>query len=375
MTILLVGGGTGGHIIPLLAVAHELKAQNPKLRIVAVIDKSTSFGHLLDDCKDIDAVKRISAGKFRRYPNQTFVQTILDVKTLLLNIRDGFRVMVGFFEALRILVTEKPKRIFIKGGFVAVPVGLAAKLKGMTFITHDSDAEPGLANRIIGRWADMHLVGMPVELYPYPKKQTIQVGIPVGKDFRSVSDKQQAVYKEQIGVKKTERLILVTGGSQGATALNAIIAGAIEDLLKLPDVRVIHQTGKHQTGLPENSDRYTKVEFISTMHIYTGAADIVVTRAGSFMAELAAQGRAAIVVPAPHLAGGHQIKNAKILSERKAAKVLDEGKALRKPQLLSDLIKELLKDTGQARALANNLHTVYPGGAAQKIANYILVDQ
>jgi UDP-N-acetylglucosamine--N-acetylmuramyl-(pentapeptide) pyrophosphoryl-undecaprenol N-acetylglucosamine transferase len=221
----------------------------------------------------------------------------------------------------------------------------------------------------------MHLVGMPVELYPYPKKQTIQVGIPVGKDFRSVSDKQQAVYKEQIGVKKTERLILVTGGSQGATALNAIIAGAIEDLLKLPDVRVIHQTGKHQTGLPENSDRYTKVEFISTMHIYTGAADIVVTRAGSFMAELAAQGRAAIVVPAPHLAGGHQIKNAKILSERKAAKVLDEGKALRKPQLLSDLIKELLKDTGQARALANNLHTVYPGGAAQKIANYILVDQ
>jgi UDP-N-acetylglucosamine--N-acetylmuramyl-(pentapeptide) pyrophosphoryl-undecaprenol N-acetylglucosamine transferase len=111
------------------------------------------------------------------------------------------------------------------------------------------------------------------------------------------------------------------------------------------------------------------------MHIYTGAADIVVTRAGSFMAELAAQGRAAIVVPAPHLAGGHQIKNAKILSERKAAKVLDEGKALRKPQLLSDLIKELLKDTGQARALANNLHTVYPGGAAQKIANYILVDQ
>jgi UDP-N-acetylglucosamine--N-acetylmuramyl-(pentapeptide) pyrophosphoryl-undecaprenol N-acetylglucosamine transferase len=368
MTILLVGGGTGGHIIPLLAVAHELKALDPKLRIVAVIDKATTFGHVLDNSTDIDAVKRISAGKLRRYPNQTFVQTILDFKTIFLNIRDAFRVVVGFFEAMHVLGAEKPAKIFIKGGFVAVPIGLASKVRGIPFITHDSDAEPGLANRVIGRWAQKHLVGMPKELYGYPQSKTIQVGIPVGRDFTPVTGTKRAEYRSQLGIKTDAHVVLVTGGSQGAKALNDVVAAGLEDLLKLPKLQVIHQTGKQQQGLPADTDRYTKLEFIPNMHTYTGAADVVVTRAGSFMAELAAQEKTAVVIPAPHLAGGHQVKNASILADKEAALVIDESKAQNNPGLLVDAIKNLLNDPKKSKLLRANLHALYPSDAAKKIA-------
>lgn len=327
---------------------------------------------MLDDSSDIDSVKRISAGKFRRYPNQTLLQTLLDVKTTALNIRDAFRVGIGFFEALKVISTEKPAKIFIKGGFVAVPVGLAAHIKKQAFITHDSDAEPGLANRIIGKWAKKHLVGMPKELYSYPQDKTLQVGIPVGKDFTAVSTKQAADYKKQLGITPEAHLVLVTGGSQGATTLNRIVGLALDELLTLPKLHIIHQTGKHQDGLAEDSERYTKVSFIPIMHLYTGAADVIVTRAGSFMAELAAQTKTAVVVPAPHLAGGHQVKNAQILSNKDAAVVITEDKARRDTSVLTDTIRELLADRKRSNTLAANLHALYPSDAAKKIATEII---
>lgn len=300
------------------------------------------------------------------------MQTLLDFKTIALNIRDSFRVLVGFFEALQILRKEQPFNIFIKGGFVAVPLGLAAHAQGRSFITHDSDAEPGLANRVISRWADKHLVGMPKELYTYPQEKTIQVGIPVGRDFTPLTAQQVSEYKKQLGLARATKLVLVTGGSQGATALNKLVAKTLKDLLAVPGVHVIHQTGKYQTGLPKDSDRYTKLEFIPNMHIYTGASDVVVTRAGSFLAELAAQIKPAVVVPAPHLAGGHQVKNARIVSDKDAAVVITEAEAERQPGLLVDAISGVLTDKKRATALGVNLQSIYPADAAKKIANEII---
>lgn len=280
---------------------------------------------------------------------------------------------MGFFEAITLVGKESPTKIFIKGGFVAVPVGLAAHIKKIPFITHDSDAEPGLANRIIGRWAKAHLVGMPAALYAYPAEKTLQVGIPVGKDFQIVTAAQQAEYKQQLGLSKGAQLVLVTGGSQGATALNHIVASSLNDLLSSHSkLHIIHQTGKNQVSLPADNDRYTKVAFIPSMHVYTGAADLIVTRAGSFMAELAAQKKPAIAVPAPHLAGGHQVKNAKGLAKAKAALIIEEAAAEKKPQLLNDAVSRILSDKKYADELAKNLHQQYPSDAANKIAEAIL---
>lgn len=350
-----------------------MKQQKAGLKIVAVIDKTTSFGGLLDDSPDIDRVVRISAGKLRRYPNQSFLETLFDIKTILLNLRDMVRVGIGLFEALRLIKKEQPARIFVKGGFVAVPVGIAAHLKKIPFITHDSDAEPGLANRLIARWAERHLVGMPVQLYSYPPDKTEQVGIPVGKDFGPISNKKQQELKEQLGIPVTSQLVLVTGGSQGATALNQIISKVLDDVLaRNPKLHIIHQTGNNQSNLQADTNRYTKVAFIPAMHVYTGAADVVVTRAGSFMAELAIQSKPAVVIPAPHLAGGHQVKNANGLSDASAAVVIEEVKAQDKPQLLIESITRLLTDKKYAIELGTNLHKQYPSNAAKKIAEAIL---
>jgi UDP-N-acetylglucosamine--N-acetylmuramyl-(pentapeptide) pyrophosphoryl-undecaprenol N-acetylglucosamine transferase len=149
-------------------------------------------------------------------------------------------------------------------------------------------------------------------------------------------------------------------------------ASALDELLALPKLHIIHQTGKHQDGLPEDSERYTKVSFIPSMHLYTGAADVIVTRAGSFMAELAAQTKTAVVVPAPHLAGGHQVKNAQILSDKDAAVVITEDKARRDTSVLTDTIRELLADRKRSNTLAANLHALYPSDAAKKIATEII---
>lgn len=365
---MLVGGGTGGHIMPLLAVANELKNIQQDIKIIAVIDKSTQFGHILKESQHISDVIRISAGKFRRYHNQSLITSLLDIKTNMLNIRDVWRTLTGYFEALKIIKKYQPSVIFIKGGFVSVPVGLAAWQKKIPYVTHDSDAQPGLANRIIARWSKRLLVGMPEYMYSYPKSKVRQVGIPVSKDYGKISIAQKQIYRKQIGITNKMKLILVIGGSQGSQQINQIIANNLKELLKKNTIMLIHQTGLDINKSQKKLERYRPIKYIDKLHIYSAAADLVITRAGSIMAELARQAKSCIVIPAPHLAGGHQLKNAEILVKNKAAIVLDENDLINNPQKLSDTIQELINDTQQLNDLGINLQRTYPDGAAKNIA-------
>lgn len=369
---MLVGGGTGGHIMPLLAVAHELKLSDHTIKVVAVIDKTTKFGHLLDSSPNIDRVERVSAGKLRRYPNQSFLRSLFDIKTIALNLRDFGRTVVGIFESLQIMSRIKPDAIFIKGGFVAVPVGVAAFIKKRQFVTHDSDAQPGLANRLIARWSKQYLVGMPAENYDYPPGKILQVGIPVSDEFDLVTNRQRRAFRQEINIPEKSKMVLITGGSQGAQSLNAIISESIDSLLKDSSMYIVHQTGVNSNDLPSDTAHYKKQEYITNLHVYTGAADLVITRAGSSLAELARQARACIVIPAPHLAGGHQIKNANLLTKHKAAIVLDQEELAEHPQQLTETVEAVLRDVDQARQLGENLKKFYPGDAAKKIADTLI---
>lgn len=311
MTVMLVGGGTGGHILPLLAVAQELKSRDSKTHIIAVVDKSTNFAHLLESASEIDQVFKINAGKFRRYPNQSITEKLLDLNTLFLNIRDAFRTVVGIFQAYMLISKYKPRVAFIKGGFVGVPCGIGCRLSGTPFITHDSDATPGLANRIIGRWATLHAVAMKKEAYNYDPDKTVQVGIPVSKNFKKVTPKLKLRYREELGVPRNAKLILITGGSQGAKELNDLIASVSHALVANKDLYAIHQTGNWTSNdLPIDNTRYKTVEYIDDLYRYSGASDIIISRAGSIIAEFATQHKSVILVPAPQLADGHQLKNA-----------------------------------------------------------------
>jgi UDP-N-acetylglucosamine--N-acetylmuramyl-(pentapeptide) pyrophosphoryl-undecaprenol N-acetylglucosamine transferase len=376
LTIVLTGGGTGGHITPILAVAQELKAQRPDTRIIYIGERGGKFSHLTSDHQAIDGTRTIFAGKFRRYHGESWLRRLLDIKTLVLNLRDGFLIMLGVLQGLVLVRRLKPDVIFLKGGFVGVPVGLAAALWRIPFITHDSDALPGLANRLVARWAKWHATGMPADYYPYPQAKIRYVGVLVSNDYLPVSATLQAAYKKELGIPPEHRLLLVTGGSLGARRLNTAMTGLAPTLLeKHHDLHIVHQVGKgnDKTYGPYQHERLQVLEFMEGMHRYTGAADVVVTRAGAnTLAELGVQGKACIVVPNPLLTGGHQLKNAAYLTEQAAAMVIEESTLTPSADTLRAAIESLLTDAAQAQAFAHKLQSITVKNAAQQLAELLL---
>lgn len=338
---------------------------------MAVTDKYNSFTRLLSECPDIDTVVRVDGGKLRRYPNENLLVKLTDLRTMGLNLRDAFRLLRGIVEARKLIKTYKPDTIFIKGGIVGVPVGIAAKQKRVPFITHDSDTKPGLTSRAIGRWAYLHAVGMPEKFYSYPRAKTSFVGIPVSRDYRHVSPAIKRAAREKLGLPSAAKVIFVTGGSQGAQRLNSIIESARQYLGSEQDIFIIHQTGKSLAPLKKGA--YWRFQFAQNLYEYTAAADVVVARAGAnTIAELAVQGKALIVVPSPYLAGGHQVSNAVHLSESGAAIYLKERALEQRPEELRDALQTILSSKTILAQLERNLGKLAVPDSATRIAELIL---
>ena len=164
MKILAVGGGSGGHVTPVVAVLHELKNQNDSVVIRFWCDR-TFASHARSIIKHFDAsmsVQTIYSGKFRRYNNVSLWRQVTRPSIVLFNIRDFFLVAIGFVQSVVKLLFWRPDVIFTKGGFVCLPVGMAAKLLGIPLVIHDSDAHPGLTNRILATWATTIATGEPL---------------------------------------------------------------------------------------------------------------------------------------------------------------------------------------------------------------------
>jgi UDP-N-acetylglucosamine--N-acetylmuramyl-(pentapeptide) pyrophosphoryl-undecaprenol N-acetylglucosamine transferase len=378
MVILLVGGGTGGHITPNLAVARELKKLQPDCRIIQVSDKGNKrFGHMAAEEPAVDRVYTIRAGKFRRYYGVPIWKQLLDFKTTLFNIRDFFYFIIGFFQSIKMLWKLTPDVVFLKGGFVGVPVGLAAALLHIPIVTHDSDAIPGLANRIVARWAQVHATGMPAETYPYPPAKTRHVGVLVSDMYELVTPQMRVAYRSALHLPQKAMVIFVTGGSSGAQRLNKAVAVVIPQLLALyADLWVVHQVGKGNmdTYGEYSHERLQVAEFLSNLHQYSGAADIVITRAGATaLAEMGVQGKACIVVPNPVLTGGQQPKNAAGLITSGAALVVSEEPFKRgdTSQLLAALT-DLIDHPAQRQALGKAFHEQTPLDAARQVAQLLL---
>src|ERR1044072_5785682 len=223
MRIIVTGAGSGGHITPVLAVAHELKKARPDVEIVYIGQRRDALGDIPAADKNIDRTYTVRAGKFRRYHGEGLKQ-LLDVKTLYLNLRDIIWVAVGLWQSFWLLGKVRPDVIFIKGGFVGVPVGLSAALRGIPYVTHDSDALPGLANRMIARWAKVHAVALPKEIYDYPPQKTVTVGVPISHQFKKLTAQEVTKERQQIGLGKAGKVLLVTGGGLGARNLNQQVA-------------------------------------------------------------------------------------------------------------------------------------------------------
>ncbi|HPR09034.1 UDP-N-acetylglucosamine--N-acetylmuramyl-(pentapeptide) pyrophosphoryl-undecaprenol N-acetylglucosamine transferase [Candidatus Saccharibacteria bacterium] len=365
MKIVMTGGGSGGHITPILAVAHEIKQYHNDVQITYIGQAGDRFGSMVAEQPIIDEVQTVQAGKFRRYHGQGIAQ-LLDVHTIGLNLRDAFKALIGIWQAWRILGKIKPDVVFCKGGFVGVPVGLAAALRKIPYVTHDSDAIPGLANRIIAKWATKHAVALDAALYPYPRDKTVTVGVPVADTYQQVGAKHQAAYKRLVGLEQYELVLLVTGGGLGAQRLNDALLHISGELLRMfPGLCIVHTAGqKHEVDVSEAYSKNLEAElrkrvivrdFLPNLYAYSGAADVVIARGGATnLAELALQAKPCIIVPNPLLTGGHQLKNATAYVKNNAIIVVEELD-LQKPETLLAQTATLLQDPTRRKVLSQNL--------------------
>jgi UDP-N-acetylglucosamine--N-acetylmuramyl-(pentapeptide) pyrophosphoryl-undecaprenol N-acetylglucosamine transferase len=379
LTIILTGGGSGGHITPILAVAAELKKRDPNIQTVYIGQRGDRFALIAGDDENIDQLILVRAGKFRRFHGEGARQ-FLNLPVMLKNARDFFYVLIGSFQSFVAIRQLKPAVVFSRGGYVSVPVAFGAKLNHVPYITHDSDLVPSLANRIIAPWAAVHAVALPKELYPYPSDSTLTTGIPINRAFKPVGIEQKNAYRKKIGLSENAKLLFVIGGGLGSQTINeAIIDDASNLLAEFSDLHIYHVAGVANQELLQNeyNSKLTEAEqgrvkvfdFINDVYVYSGAADVIVTRAGATnLAEFAVQGKACIVIPSSFLTGGHQIKNAEYLATGNAAVIVREDHLSSLPKAISDL----LKDKKKQQTLGENFSRQAITDATERIAELII---
>jgi UDP-N-acetylglucosamine--N-acetylmuramyl-(pentapeptide) pyrophosphoryl-undecaprenol N-acetylglucosamine transferase len=364
-----------------LSLARAVKQQNPSCSIVYIGHKGDKFDRQEEHYHDFDFIGFVNGGKFRRYHGESVLSHLLDFKTVALNIRDFFRVMGSIPKAWRILAKVKPEVVFSKGGFVAVPVGIAAKIRGIPIVTHDSDTVPGLANKIIGRWALVRATGMPAEFYNFSKGRVLYTGIPINQHIKLVDKNLQEKYKRQIGINPADQVLLVMGGSLGARDINdKVLKIAAELMADQPKLHIVHVSGtqneeevKRQYGVilqGVNNKKVTVLGFTNELYKYVAAAELIISRAGaSTLAEFAAAQKACILIPSPFLTGGHQVKNAEQLQKIGAVEIVANDAP--HEMLLGKIVKLLTSPTKRS-SLAKKLGSTAKLDAADSLAKVLL---
>jgi UDP-N-acetylglucosamine--N-acetylmuramyl-(pentapeptide) pyrophosphoryl-undecaprenol N-acetylglucosamine transferase len=318
MRLLIAAGGTGGHIYPALAVARSLSTgpEPPEL-------------HWLGGHRGLESAIVPAAGiPLQRLAARSLRTTDLDVHVVL----DPVRLGVSVPQATAILLAERPAAVFTTGGYVAVPVLMAAAPLGIPVVMWDGNVVPGRAVRATARLASALAVSFDATCRALATAAPDRPCYVTGTPIRDVAAVDRVAARERMDIAPGERVLLIFGGSQAVRRFNAAVAGAIDRLVER--VTVIHVTGEDgyaaaltgREGLPDAMRaRYRPYPFLrEEMLAALCSADLVIGRAGSStLAEVSALGLPIVVVPYPH-AAGHQRANARSLVEAGAARVVDD---------------------------------------------------
>lgn len=322
-------------------------------------------------------VDTILAGKLRRYHHMPLWRQMIDPEIALPNLRDLLFVAGGFIQSLAKLIAWRPDVVFTKGGFVCLPVGIAARLLRIPLVIHDSDAHPGLTNRILARWASAIGTGAPLENYRYNPKISQYVGIPISEEFRPLDEAEKRAAKAELGLDSERPLVVVTGGGLGAKRINDAVALILSELLEHASVVLVSGAGQYdelRALTPEADDRFQLHAFVSSgMAQLVGAANVIVARAGATtILELAAAHAPTILIPNAQLTGGHQVKNAAAYAGSGAVTVLDERSIAGDPQLLLRGVVDLLGDAPKRLLMAKAFAAFARPDAARDMADMII---
>ena len=319
MKILFTGGGTAGHVFPLVAVVREIRRIYPKKDLeLYYLGPKDDFSLILLSQEDF-IIKTIVSGKIRRYFSwKNFVDIL-------------FKIPFGLMQSFFLLLAIKPDLVFSKGGSGSISVTIAARILRIPVFIHESDVVPGLSNQTTAKWAKKIFISFPKTEYFDPEKTTL-TGNPIRKEILD-GDKEKAV--EMFNLTLSKPIFLIIGGSQGAETINDFVLLILNELLK--DYEVIHVTGIQsfketvaEAQVVENIDLdkyYHPVGFLDEekiKHAYK-AADLIISRSGSgSIFEIAAVGKPSVLIPLPSAAANHQAKNAYAYAETGAALVIEQ---------------------------------------------------
>lgn len=347
--IILTGGGSAGHVTPHFALLERLHEN--RIEILYIGSKDGIEKKLVED-QGLHYLG-ISSGKLRRY---------FDLK----NFTDPFRIIAGFFQALSILRKEKPDLVFSKGGFVSVPVVIAAKFTGTKVIIHESDMTPGLANKLAQPFATRILTTFEETLAHLPKNKSIYTGSPIRDELAKGNVDRGYDFT---GLSKEKPILMMMGGSLGAKKINETLREALPEILS--HYQVIHLCGKGNIDASLNElDGYRQYEYISNeLKDLFAITDMILSRAGSnAINEFAFLHIPSLLIPLSLAASrGDQILNAKAFEKKGYAKVLleeDMNKdsltaALNELYSQRDYIRTILQDSNEANGTKNVLDVLF----------------
>jgi UDP-N-acetylglucosamine--N-acetylmuramyl-(pentapeptide) pyrophosphoryl-undecaprenol N-acetylglucosamine transferase len=322
MKIVFTGGQTGGHFYPIISVVQELRKI---IREEHLIEPSMYFvapdpynrGVLFDN--NI-TYKHVTSGKQRIYPS-------------FLNFIDKFKLAFGVGEAIWKLFWIYPDVVFSKGGYGSVPVVFAAKFLHIPIIVHESDSAPGRANTWASKFAEKIAVSYPEAAHYFDEKKVAWTGNPVREEIKTPVLEGAHEYLKFDSQTKT---LLILGGSQGAQIINNVIIDTLPTLVE--SYQIIHQTGKNNfkevqetTALllknNPNVERYKCFAYLNdiAMKMSAGAADLIISRAGSTIFEIASWNKPSILIPITETNNDHQRKNAYHYAHSGACIVIEEN--------------------------------------------------
>ena len=369
MKILFTGGGTGGHIFPIVAISREIRKICPEKKIeFFYIGPRDEFGEIFLSQEGIK-VKKILAGKIRRY---------FDAKSFFENLTDLlFKIPIGILQSFFHIFVLAPDLIFSKGGFGSIPATIAGKLLGVPIFLHESDAIPGMANRFLARFSLEIFVSFPKTPY-FLEEKMILVGNPIRQEILGGEGKEAKTFFKLSGGKP---VILILGGSQGAQRINDKILEILPEILK--DFELIHQCGEknYEEVIAEEKITITKdlekyyhlFPFLKEEELKKACAicDLIISRAGAgTIFEIAALGKPSILIPLPEAAQNHQLKNAYSFAAGGAALILEEENFT--PHFFLEKLKYLFAHPEELEKMGRATKEFSRPEATRIIAGYIV---
>ncbi len=343
-TVMIMAGGTGGHIFPGLAVADQLKAQGWN---VVWLGAPASM--------EADLIPK------HGYPIALVEFYGVRGKGIVRKLMAPFALVVAVVQSIAALLRYRPNVVLGMGGYITVPGGLAAALLRRPLVIHEQNAVAGLSNRLLAILAKRVLSGFPDVVLPKPE----WCGNPVRDSIASLPDPQTR-YAGRTGTLN----VLVVGGSLGAKVINERMPKALALIPQAERPDVLHQSGKNHFEATQAAYRDARVDatvlpFLDNMAFYYAQADVVVCRAGALtVSELAAAGVASILIPFPFAVDDHQTVNARFLSERGAAVLVPQTELT--PERLADLLRGFTRE--RALQMAKAARSAAQPDAAKRVA-------